>query len=88
MGTGRLFGLSSELWVRQRKVQDPAGKHHVVARFNSFSTVCFLGRLALPRGAAVLTVFFYVFKQPLRQKHAQDATSGLNEIFKNCQIIV
>ena len=58
MGTGRLFGLSSELWVRQRKVQDPAGKHHVVARFNSFSTVCFLGRLALPRGAAVLTVFF------------------------------
>ena len=88
LGTGRLFKLSWELWVRHRKIQDSAGKHRGLERFGSFSTVYSLGRLALTRVERLFWPPFFNFWTGTSPNHVQDATSALNGISKNCQQFV
>ena len=85
LGTGRLFKLSSELWVRHRKIQDSAGKHCGLARLGSF-LYCLLSRSSrsLARGGFLdrLSAFFWTGTLP---NHCQIRTK-LSKIVKNSLI--
>ena len=80
-GTGRFFKLSSKSLGSAPKITGLCRHHRGFARFRS----CTPSVLSVVSPGGFFGLFLLSSWQVRRQKHAQAATSDLNEIFKNCQ---